>query len=243
MSTAQVDANGSGPGSSVAAPVFAVENLSAGYGGVPVVRDLTLHVNSGEVVALLGANGAGKSTTILTLAGELKPLSGRVFWSGEEVDSPLFKRAKSGLRLITEERSVFMTLTVAENLRLSYRDYEACLEMFPELKPLLRRKAGLLSGGEQQMLTLARALAGNARGLLADELSLGLAPLASERLLSAIRSAAKSGMAVLLVEQHLERVLKVADRAYVFQRGRIVMEGDCEYIASHKEEVIASYLS
>ena len=237
--------NGTRPGSvaSTAQTMFAMEDVSAGYGGVPVIRNLSLHVDAGEVVALLGANGAGKSTTILTLAGELKPESGKVLWDGEATTSPLHQRAKTGLRLITEERSVFMTLTVADNLRLSHRDFSPCLEMFPELKPLLDRKTGLLSGGEQQMLTLARALGGGGRALLADELSLGLSPLASERLLTALRSAAENGMAVVLVEQHLERALAVADRAYVFQRGRIVMEGDAEYIAAHKDEVIASYLS
>jgi branched-chain amino acid transport system ATP-binding protein len=223
--------------------VMAVEDLSVGYGGMPVVRSVNLHVDAGEVVALLGANGAGKTTTILAIAGELKPLSGKVLWEGQSITSPLFKRAKAGLRLITEERSVFMNLTVQENLQLSHKDTSECLELFPELSLMLTRKAGLLSGGEQQMLTLARALVGGCRGLLADELSLGLAPLASERLLAAVRGAAQSGAAVLLVEQNLERALKVADRAYVLQRGRVVMEGDSQYMREHKEEVISSYLS
>lgn len=223
--------------------VMAVEDLSVGYGGVPVVRNVNLHVNPGEVVALLGANGAGKTTTILAIAGELKPLGGRVLWEGKLITAPLYKRAKSGLRLITEERSVFMNLTVQENLLLSHKDTSKCLELFPELKSMLTRKAGLLSGGEQQMLTLARALVGGCRGLLADELSLGLAPLASERLLAAVRAAAQNGAAVLLVEQNLERALKVADRAYVLQRGHVILEGDSQYMREHKEEVISSYLS
>ncbi|HWD96168.1 MAG TPA: ATP-binding cassette domain-containing protein [Acidimicrobiales bacterium] len=210
---------------------------------MPIVRNLNLHVNQGEVVALLGPNGAGKTTTILAIAGELKPQIGTVELNGHVTTSPLFKRAKAGFRLITEERSVFMTLTVWENLRLSHKDFSACLDLFPELKPLLGRKAGLLSGGEQQMLTLARALVGGCSCLLADELSLGLAPLASERLLAAVRAAAEAGTAVLLVEQNLERALKVADRAYVLQRGRVVMEGDSTYITDHKEDVINSYLS
>lgn len=218
-------------------------NLSVGYSGVPIVRDLNLNVNRGEVVSLLGPNGAGKTTTILAIAGELKPLTGTVALDGHVVTSPLFKRAKAGLRLITEERSVFMTLTVQENLRLSHKDFSRCLDLFPELAPLLGRKAGLLSGGEQQMLTLARALVGGCSYLLADELSLGLAPLASERLLAAVRGAAEAGTAVLLVEQNLDRALKVADRAYVLQRGRVVMEGDAKYISEHKEDVVNSYLS
>jgi branched-chain amino acid transport system ATP-binding protein len=223
--------------------VFEAKNLSAGYGDVPIVRDLNLNVKAGEVVALLGANGAGKTTTILAFAGEVRVLSGSVLWNGHEVHSPLFKRAKGGLRLITEERSVFMTLTVAENLRLSFKNYQKSLELFPELVPLLDRKAGLLSGGEQQMLTLARALGGGCRGLLVDELSLGLSPVATDRLLIAVRSAAESGTAVILVEQQLDRAMKVADRAYVFQRGRVVMEGDAHYISEHRDQVVESYLS
>jgi len=231
------------PPQGTATPIIVATDLSAGYGGVPIVRNLNLRVNKGEIVSLLGPNGAGKTTTILAIAGELKPLSGTVELNGQIATSPLFKRAKAGLRLITEERSVFMTLTVQENLRLSHKDFSSCLELFPELTPLLGRKAGLLSGGEQQMLTLARALVGGCSCLLADELSLGLAPLASERLLAAVRGAAEAGTAVLLVEQNLERALKIADRAYVLQRGRVVMEGTAQYISEHKDDVINSYLS
>src|ERR1700722_64340 len=218
--------------------VFEARALSAGYGDVPIVRDVNMNAKAGEVVALLGANGAGKTTTILAFAGEVRVLSGSVLWNGKEVNSPLNKRARDGLRLITEERSVFMTLTVAENLRLSLKNYQKSLDLFPELEPLLERKAGLLSGGEQQMLTLARALGGGCRGLLVDELSLGLSPVATDRLLIAVRNAAESGTAVILVEQQLDRALKVADRAYVFQRGRVVMEGDAAYISEHREEVV-----
>jgi branched-chain amino acid transport system ATP-binding protein len=228
---------------SVEETVFEAKGLSAGYGDVPIVRDVNMNVKAGEVVALLGANGAGKTTTILAFAGEVRVLSGSVLWNGKEVHSPLNKRAKDGLRLITEERSVFMALTVAENLRLSFKNYQKSLDLFPELQPLLDRKAGLLSGGEQQMLTLARALGGGCRGLLVDELSLGLSPVATDRLLIAVRNAAESGTAVILVEQQLDRALKVADHAYLFQRGRVVMEGDASYISEHRDEVVESYLS
>lgn len=224
-------------------PAIALRDVTVGYGGVPIIKNVNLQVNRGEVVALLGPNGAGKTTTILAMAGELKPMSGVVEFDGHAVTSPLYKRAKGGLRLITEERSVFMTLTVRENLRLSHRDLDPCLELFPELRSLLDRKAGLLSGGEQQMLTLARALVGGCSCLLADELSLGLSPLASERLLAAVRTAAESGAAVLLVEQNLDRAIKVSNRGYVLQRGRVVMHGDSDYISQHKDEVVNSYLS
>lgn len=224
-------------------PAITAEAVSAGYGNIPVVREVNLHVMPGEVVALLGANGAGKTTTLLSLAGEVSSLSGRILWYGEPVTGPLHKRAKMGLRLITEDRSVFMSLSVADNLRLAHRDYSACLDLFPELKPLLKRTVGLLSGGEQQMLSLARAVVGECRVLLADELSLGLAPQAVERLFGGVRVAAERGTAVILVEQQLDRALKVADRAYIFRQGRIVMDGTTRDIAQRREEVEASYLS
>lgn len=233
---------GEGRGVAVA-PALAAEMLSAGYGGIPVVRDVSLYVMPGEIVALLGANGAGKTTTVLTLAGEISPTSGRVLWEGKPVTSPLYKRAKTGLRLITEDRSVFMSLSVADNLRLAYRDYSSCLELFPELKPLVKRPVGLLSGGEQQMLSLARAITGDCRVLLADELSLGLAPQAVERLFEGVLLAAQRGTAVILVEQQLERALEVAHRAYVLSGGRIVMAGSSEELARSRDEIEAFYLS
>jgi branched-chain amino acid transport system ATP-binding protein len=231
------------PGTTTPQPILATEALVSGYGGVPIVRDLNIELYPGEVVAFLGANGAGKTTTILTLAGEVRPISGRVLWNGQPLAGPLHKRARAGLRLIPEERSVFMSLSVQDNIRLAHRSVDGCVDLFPELKPLLGRKAGLLSGGEQQMLTLARALASDCRVLLADELSLGLAPLAAERLLTAVRAAAGRGTAVILVEQSLERAMRVADRGYVFQRGRVVMSGDAAFIKSHRDQVESSYLS
>src|SRR5690606_10346201 len=132
--------------------------VDVGYGSMPVLRGLDLAVHAGEVVALLGVNGAGKSTTVKVLAGELKPSAGEVRLRGEATTSPLHRRAKQGLRLITEERSVFMGLSANDNLRLGGQAREDVLAVFPELEALMRRKAGLLSGGEQQMLTLGRAL-------------------------------------------------------------------------------------
>jgi branched-chain amino acid transport system ATP-binding protein len=224
-------------------PLIEARSLVAGYNGIAVLRDLNLSVAPGEVVALLGANGAGKSTTLLTLAGELAPISGQVLLDGAPATRPLYWRARQGMRLITEERSVIMSLTVADNLRLVHKDPAACLALFPELKPLMRRRASLLSGGEQQMLTLARAIVGCGRLLLADELSLGLAPLVSERLLIAVREAADRGLGVVLVEQRVTRALKVADRGIVLSRGKVVMAGSSAELESRMDEIEASYLS
>lgn len=217
--------------------------LSAGYGQVPVLSGINISVRPGEVVALLGANGAGKSTVLLALAGELPPSRGEVRMNGAVTTSPLHRRARRGLRLITEDRAVFMSLTVADNLRLAHKSLDRPLGLFPELEPLLGRKVGLLSGGEQQMLTLARALSGPTTVLLADELSLGLAPLIVQRLLRAVREAADHGMAALLVEQQVRNAFSVADRAYLLRRGRIVLEGPVAELRDRVDEIQDSYLA
>jgi len=218
-------------------------NLAAGYGGHPVVHDLDLTVEEGQIVALLGPNGAGKTTTIMTLAGVLPVVDGAVRLFGRPSKAPLHRRAREGMALVTEDRSVLMDLTVNENLRLGRCEISRALEHFPELEPLLKRRAGLLSGGEQQMLTLARALARRPRLLLVDELSLGLAPLIVQRLLKAVREAAdQEGVGVLLVEQHIRQVLKRADAAYVLRRGRVVIQGEVDVVASRADEITESYL-
>ena len=165
-----------------AEPLLLARAVSAGYHGHPIVRDLDVEVHAGQVVALVGPNGAGKTTTLLTLAGELQPLTGEVAFLGNSRAGSLFRRAQHGLGFVTEERSVFPNLSVSENLAVARCDVDKALGLFPELRPLLRRRGGLLSGGEQQMLTLARALARDPVLLLADELSLGLAPLVVQRL-------------------------------------------------------------
>jgi branched-chain amino acid transport system ATP-binding protein len=222
--------------------LLAAEGLCSGYGEVSVVHDVDLEINAGEIVTILGPNGAGKTTTILTLCGEIKPSSGTVFWKGKATSTPLHRRTNDGLALITEERSVFMNLTVAENLRLG-GGVKRALENFPELEPLLKRKAGLLSGGEQQILTVARALAREPEVILADELSLGLAPLIVQRLLRALRQAADNGVAVLIVEQHIHQALAIADRVYVLRQGRVEFEGNTEEARDNLVAIEASYFS
>ncbi len=223
--------------------IIAARNLEAGYGHVEVLRGINLHVEPGEIVALLGANGAGKTTTLLALAGELPATSGVVEWHGNPTRAPLHRRAKSGLAFVLEERAVMGTLSVRDNLRLGRGSVERALKLAPELEPLLNRRGGLLSGGEQQILTLARALAAEPELLLVDELSLGLAPLIVERLLDAIQSAAQAGMAVLLVEQQARNALKRSSRAYIMARGQVVLEGQSPDLLRKLPEIESLYLA
>jgi branched-chain amino acid transport system ATP-binding protein len=237
------DAVGSGGGTATAEMLVEARHLSCGYGEMAVVRDLELSVAAGEVVALIGPNGAGKTTTLLTLAGELRPLSGEVWWMGKPTTAPMHRRCNEGLSYVTEERSVIMKLTAQENLRLAGVSVETAVSLFPELEPLLGRRAGLLSGGEQQMLTLARALGRDPTMMLLDELSLGLAPMIVRRLLDAVRTAADDrGVGALLVEQHVRQALAVADRVYVMRRGRIVMSGPAGEIRGQLQHIEAAYL-
>jgi branched-chain amino acid transport system ATP-binding protein len=230
--------------SATADPLLECRGLAAGYGAVAVVRDLDLRVEQGEVVALIGPNGAGKTTTLLTLAGELPSLAGEVVFRGAPTTAPLFRRARRGMGLVTEERSVFMQLSTEENLRVAGVATADAVALFPELAPLMGRTAGLLSGGEQQMLTLARAVARDPSLLLVDELSLGLAPVIVKRLLQTVRQVAdERSTGILLVEQHVRQALHVADRVYVMQRGRIAMSGTGDEVHGRIDEIEATYLS
>jgi branched-chain amino acid transport system ATP-binding protein len=237
------EGNNKAPGRPQSEVLIAASSLSAGYGGQPVLRDLSLEVCAGEVVALLGANGAGKTTTLLTLAGVLAPLGGSVAWLGNNSPKRLYVRAREGLGFVPEARSTIGSLTTMENLRLGRGDPEIALELLPELKPLLNRKAGLLSGGEQQFLMLGRILAARPKLLLADEMSLGLAPMLVKRLLSAVRAAADGGIGVLIVEQQVRNVLAVADRGYVLRRGTVQMAGTATELMGRLGEIEASYLT
>jgi branched-chain amino acid transport system ATP-binding protein len=225
-------------------PLLECRALTAGYGAIAVVRDVDLRVEPGEVVALIGPNGAGKTTTLLTLAGELPAISGEVVFRGAATKAPLFRRARQGMGFVTEERSVFMALTAEENLRVADVSRADAVDVFPELDALMGRTAGLLSGGEQQMLTLARAVARGPQLLLVDELSLGLAPVVVKRLLQTVRRvASERSTGILLVEQHVRQALNIADRVYVMQRGRIVMSGTGTEVHGRIDEIEATYLS
>ena len=222
--------------------ILEVRGLCAGYGDALVVRDVALEVAPGEVVGLLGANGAGKTTTMMTLGGLLRPKGGSISFAGSPLTGPLYRRVRRGVSLITEQRSVFMQLTVATNLKLGRGSVDRALELFPELVRLLGRPAGLCSGGEQQILTLARALAAEPRVLLVDELSLGLAPLVVTRLLTELRAAAGRGLAVLVVEQHARKALQYADRAYVLHKGTIALEGRADDLLARLDDIERTYL-
>jgi branched-chain amino acid transport system ATP-binding protein len=228
--------------------VISIEGLTAGYDGAAVVRNLQLTVGAGEVVALLGANGAGKTTTLRAVSGLIHPLGGLVRYNGDDIASVSpGARARAGIAHVPEGRGIFFGLTVAEHFRLSHRgetlDPEVAYGHFPALRELANRRAGLLSGGEQQMLALGRALSRSPKLLLLDELSLGLAPVIVERLLPVVRRhAIENGCAVLLVEQHVHLALEFADRAYVMSHGEVVMQDDAEKLRSDSSLVVASYL-
>jgi len=243
------------------ARVLDARDLSAGYGGVAVVHGVDLHVDAGEVVALLGPNGAGKTTTLLTVSGLLPPLDGELRVLGAEQTTAgrrsaarrgTAKRARAlvrrGLAHVPEDRALFFSLTGREHLRLAGRrgDTEAAtdaLRPFPALASIIGRRAGLMSGGEQQMLAVARALTARPKLLMIDELSLGLAPIVVEQLLPLVGAIARdSGAGVLLVEQHVHAALAVADRAYVMVRGRITVTGSADELAADRGRMASAYL-
>jgi branched-chain amino acid transport system ATP-binding protein len=219
--------------------------LKAGYLGREVVQKVNLRVEAGEVVCLLGPNGAGKTTTLLTIAGELDAVDGLVMFSNVPTYTPMYQRVRDGgIGLVTEDRLVFTKMSARDNLRIGGGSVEAALELFPELESRLSVRGGMLSGGEQQMLALARALSRNPSLLLADELSLGLAPKIVERLLSAVRAAAdERGTGALIVEQHARKALKYSDRMYLMARGQIQLELPADEAMQRLDEIEETYLS
>jgi branched-chain amino acid transport system ATP-binding protein len=224
-------------------PMLELYGLAVGHGGVSVLSGVDVAVHPGEVVAVLGANGVGKTTLLNTIAGVIRPISGGADFAGAPLTGPLHRRSRRGIALVTEERAVISKLTVAENLWLGTRRPGEALKLFPELRRVLHRKAGLLSGGEQQMLVLGRVLANEVRLLLVDEMSFGLAPLVVRRLLAAIRAAADRGAAVLLVEQHPAMALSIADRGYVLGHGSVRLSGTARDLLGRLEEIEQAYLS
>ena len=219
-----------------------MRGVCAGYGPAPALREVDLDVEEGEIVALLGANGAGKSTSLMAIAGVLPVQRGRIGFAGSTLRGPLHRRAGRGIAYISESRSLFPNLSVVDNLRLGRGRVDAAFALFPELAGLAARRAGLLSGGEQQMLAVSRALAAKPRLLLVDELSLGLAPLVVDRLMRALSAAAREGVAVLLVEQHARKALGVAARGGVLCRGAVNLTGSGAELLARDEDVRRAYL-
>ncbi len=221
--------------------------LDAGYGRSAVVRGLDLSVGEGEVVALLGANGAGKTTTLLTASGLLRPLAGQVRFRGRSVGGTAPDRlARDGLCHVPDDRGLFPGLRVDDHFALARAgaaDRALVDEWFPALAPLGRRRSGLLSGGEQQMLALALALIRRPAVLLIDELSLGLAPMVAASLVPSLRRLAdEQGCGVLVVEQHADLILSVADRAALLVHGELALEGPVEVLRREQEALVAGYL-
>lgn len=229
--------------------VLQITDLRAGYDGVPVVRDLSLDVNAGEVVALLGPNGAGKTTTLMAVSGMVEILGGSITAIGEPV--PKLRKAhdlaRRGVFHVPENRGILFQLTVKENLQLAKPsggvDVDRAVEYFPALGPLMNRRGGLLSGGEQQMLALGRAIVADPKLLMIDEMSLGLAPVIYEELMPIVRTAAdETGAGVLLVEQHADLALAQSDRGYVLNHGDLVMQGTAEELLRDRDLLDATYL-
>ena len=214
--------------------VLQVENINVYYGSIHAVKDVSFHVDQGEVVTLIGANGAGKSTTLNTVAGLLRSRTGSVRFMDEELrHAPSHKLVGRGMALVPEGRRIFQHMTVQENLDMGgycrggdlNADIESVYERFPRLKERRKQVAGTLSGGEQQMLAMGRALMSHPKLLMLDEPSMGLAPLLVEQIFDIIRQLHADGTTILLVEQNAQAALAVADRGYVLETGRIVTEG------------------
>lgn len=232
--------------------MLSIKNLNVYYGAIHAVKDLDMEVGDGEIVTLIGSNGAGKSTTLHTISGLIKPKSGSIEYKGTDiVGIPAHKLVGQGLVQVPEGRHVFAEMTVMENLDMGAylrkdkdevaRDKEKVFLKFPRLKERVGQLAGTLSGGEQQMLTMGRALMSRPQLLLLDEPSMGLAPLLVREIFSIIKEINEEGTTVLLVEQNANMALSIADRAYVLENGRVVLSGSAAELAA-SEAVQKAYL-
>ena len=223
--------------------MLTLENVSVNYGAIEALTDISMNIEKGEVVTLIGANGAGKTTTLRTITGLLSPSAGRVMFEGEQISGiPAHKLVARGISMSPEGRGVFANLSVRENLQMGAylqknkrqisESMERAFTMFPRLKERESQKAGTLSGGEQQMLAMGRALMSRPRLLLLDEPSLGLAPLVVHTIFEAIEDIRSEGTTILLVEQNAHAALGHSDRAYVLETGNIVMTGPSKELAA-----------
>ncbi|AQR65216.1 ABC transporter ATP-binding protein [Aquaspirillum sp. LM1] len=213
-----------------------VKNLKVSYGGIQAVKGIDLHIDQGELVTLIGANGAGKTTTLRTLVGMVKPAEGSIVYDGKATGKiPVYDFVRNGLVMVPEGRGVFGRLTVEENLRMGayYRNDESAIrneidyvyELFPRLKERMVQLAGTLSGGEQQMVAMGRAMLSKPKLLLLDEPSMGLAPIIVQKIFEIVQMISKQGVTILLVEQNAKLALEISDRGYVMESGRITMSG------------------
>ncbi|PLS18453.1 ABC transporter ATP-binding protein [Bacillus sp. M6-12] len=229
-----------------------VENINVFYGNIQAIRDVSIEVNEGEIVTLIGANGAGKSTLLKTVSGLLKPKQGQILYEGKSINGkPAQSIVKQGISHVPEGRRIFANMSVEENLELGAflrkdkagirEDMEKVYELFPRMRERLKQQAGTLSGGEQQMLAMGRALMARPRLLLLDEPSMGLAPLLVKTIFRIIEEINKTGTTILLVEQNANLALSIAHRAYVVETGRIVLSGSAEELTA-SEQVKMAYL-
>ncbi|WP_413582650.1 ABC transporter ATP-binding protein [Bdellovibrio sp. HCB288] len=232
-------------------PIISAENLNVYYGSIQALKGITFHVNKGEIVSLIGANGAGKTTTLRALSG-LVPSQGTITLHGKDLMTvPSHDRVKLGMAQSPEGRGVFPQMSVLENLEMGAyhrndkaeikKDFEMCLELFPRIKERLWQMAGTLSGGEQQMLAISRALMCKPEILLLDEPSLGLAPLIVNQIFQIVTKLNQDGMTILLVEQNAKLALRISHRAYVLETGRVVMQ-DTGINLLNNDEVRKAYL-
>ena len=233
------------------AELLKVEDINVYYGAIHAIKGVSFHVDEGEIVTLIGANGAGKTTTLQTVSGLLHSKTGSITFAGQSIGSvPAHRLVERGLAQVPEGRRIFLQMTVEENLEMgaytqpaanTAASLERVYEQFPRLKERQRQIAGTLSGGEQQMLAMGRALMSKPKLLMLDEPSMGLAPILVEQIFQIIRDLHKAGTTILLVEQNAQMALSVADRAYVLETGKITLSGTGEELI-HSDEVRKAYL-